>query len=110
MNVTAEIVAMCADVAGVSKKKAERMIILGLKDMAGVCPPRFMTRTDYRQLASKVSLNWSSTAIVITPMACLFPTMGAAAKAGAHIVDVAIGSHPSAGTDRAKCCPRRPHI
>lgn len=28
---------------GMSEKEVSRHIILGLKDMAGVCPPRFMT-------------------------------------------------------------------
>ncbi len=39
LGVTDEIVGMCAAAAGVSTDQAARRIILGLKDMAGVCPP-----------------------------------------------------------------------
>ncbi len=88
--VTDEIIRMCSDVAGVSKKQAEKMIILGLKDMAGVCPPRFMTELitaiseKYPELVIHSHRHYTDGLFV--------PTMGAAAKAGAHIVDVAIGS------------------
>jgi len=90
LKVTDEILAMCADAAGVSKKKAEKMIILGLKDMAGVCPPRFMRelisaiRAKYPELVIHSHRHYTDGLFV--------PTMGAAAEAGAHIVDVAIGS------------------
>ncbi|MBG0789379.1 MAG: pyruvate carboxylase [Desulfovibrionaceae bacterium] len=90
LNVTDEIVAMCADAGGVSRKKAERMIILGLKDMAGVCPPRFMRelitsiRAKYPELVIHSHRHYTDGLFV--------PTMGAAAEAGAHIVDVAVGA------------------
>ncbi|MEF2229526.1 MAG: pyruvate carboxylase [Pseudodesulfovibrio sp.] len=90
MTVTSEIIAMCADVAGVSKKQAQRMIILGLKDMAGVCPPRFMRelitaiRRKYPELVIHSHRHYTDGLFV--------PTMGAAAEAGAHIVDVAVGA------------------
>ena len=90
MIVTDEIIAMCADVAGISKKQAEKRIILGLKDMAGVCPPRFMRelissiRAKYPELVIHSHRHYTDGLFV--------PTVGAAAEAGAHIVDVAIGS------------------
>ena len=40
--VTDAILDMTASVAGSSISEVCRNIILGLKDMAGVCPPRFM--------------------------------------------------------------------
>ncbi len=90
MGVTEEIIAMCADVLGVNKKKATQSIILGLKDMAGVCPPRFMRELigalvkKYPDLVIHSHRHYTDGLFV--------PTMGEAAKAGAHIVDVAIGS------------------
>jgi len=90
LEVTEEILAMCADVAGVSKKKVQQRIILGLKDMAGVCPPRFMReliesiRKRYPELVIHSHRHYTDGLFV--------PTMGAAAQAGAHIVDVAIGA------------------
>ncbi len=90
MGVTDEIVAMCADVMGVNKKKASQSIILGLKDMAGVCPPRFMRELitalvkKYPDLVIHSHRHYTDGLFV--------PTMGEAAKAGAHIVDVAVGA------------------
>ncbi|MBI9078279.1 MAG: pyruvate carboxylase [Pseudodesulfovibrio sp.] len=90
MTVTDEILTMCANVAGVSKKKVEKLIILGLKDMAGVCPPRFMRelvssiRAKYPELVVHSHRHYTDGLFV--------PTMGAAAEAGAHIVDVAVGA------------------
>lgn len=90
LEVTDNIVSMCADVAGVNARKAERMIILGLKDMAGVCPPRFM-----RELISRIRERYPELVIHSHRHytdGLFVPTMGAAAEAGAHIVDVAIGA------------------
>jgi len=90
LEVTDEILAMCADVAGVSRKKAQRLIMLGLKDMGGVCPPRFMReviaaiRKKYPELVLHSHRHYTDGLFV--------PTMGAAAEAGAHVVDVAIGA------------------
>ena len=90
VTVTDEIIALCADVAGVSKKQAQRMIILGLKDMGGVCPPRFMRelitaiRKKYPELVIHSHRHYTDGLFV--------PTMGAAADAGSHIVDVALGA------------------
>ncbi|MDD4952000.1 MAG: pyruvate carboxylase, partial [Desulfovibrionaceae bacterium] len=85
-----EILAMCADVAGTGRKKVSRMVILGLKDMAGVCPPRFMRelvgalRKKYPELVIHCHRHYTDGLFV--------PTMGACAEAGAHIVDTAIGA------------------
>lgn len=90
MGVTAEILAMTANVAGVSEKKARQMIILGLKDMAGVCPPRFIKelvltlRNAYPELIIHYHRHYTDGLFV--------PAVGAAAQAGAHIVDTAIGA------------------
>jgi len=85
-----EIIDMTAQVAGCSKKKAESRIILGLKDMAGVCPPIFMTelvtaiRKAYPELVIHSHRHYTDGLFV--------PAVAAAAKAGAHIVDTAIGA------------------
>ncbi len=42
LQVAENIIAMVAKAAGVSADQAAKRIILGLKDMAGACPPRFM--------------------------------------------------------------------
>lgn len=90
LGVVQEIIEMTAQVAGCSKKKAEQLIILGLKDMAGVCPPIFMTelvsaiRTAYPSLIIHAHRHYTDGLFV--------PAMAAAASAGAHIVDTAIGA------------------
>ncbi|MFZ5813477.1 MAG: pyruvate carboxylase [Thermodesulfobacteriota bacterium] len=90
MDVLEEILGMTAQVAGVSRRKASRMIILALKDMAGVCPPRFIRelvtaiRTKYPDLVVDYHRHYTDGLFV--------PAVGEAAKAGAHIVDTAIGA------------------
>ena len=76
--------------AGVSTREAARRIILGLKDMAGVCPPRFMTelvsqiRKKNPELIVHYHRHYTDGLFV--------PAVGAAAAAGAHIVDTGIGA------------------
>ncbi|MGE4551920.1 MAG: pyruvate carboxylase, partial [Desulfovibrionaceae bacterium] len=90
LGVTEDILKLCADVAGVSKSQVQRMIILGMKDMAGVCPPRFMRelvtalRKRYPELVLHYHRHYTDGLFV--------PSCGAAADAGAHILDVAIGA------------------
>ncbi|NJB66918.1 pyruvate carboxylase [Desulfobaculum xiamenense] len=90
LGVVEEILNLVRQVAGVSTKQAERLIILGLKDMAGVCPPRFMTelvtaiRRKHPDLVLHYHRHYTDGLFV--------PAVGAAAKAGAHIVDTAIGA------------------
>lgn len=90
LGVVQEIIDMTAQVAGCSKQQAEKRIVLGLKDMAGVCPPIFMTelvssiRKTYPELIIHAHRHYTDGLFV--------PAMGAAAKAGVHIVDTAIGA------------------
>lgn len=90
MDATAQILRMTAEVAGVSETEASRRIILGLKDMAGVCPPRFM-----RQLVSEIRKTYPELVVHYHRHytdGLFVPAVGAAAEAGAHIVDTAIGA------------------
>lgn len=90
IDVAEEILTMVRQVAGVSAKKAERMFILGLKDMAGVCPPHFMRelvralRKKYPELVLHAHRHYTDGLFV--------PAVGESALAGAHIVDTAIGA------------------
>ncbi|MBS3758503.1 MAG: pyruvate carboxylase [Desulfobacterales bacterium] len=90
LTVTEDILRMIADIAGVDKRAASRRIILGLKDMAGVCPPRFIRqligalRKKYPDLILHYHRHYTDGLFV--------PAVGAAAEAGAHIVDTAIGA------------------
>jgi pyruvate carboxylase len=90
MEVTEEVLRMCAEAAGTSKAKIRKRIILGLKDMAGVCPPHFMRelvtalRKKYPDLVIHYHRHYTDGLFV--------PAVGEAAKAGAHIVDTGIGA------------------
>ncbi len=90
LQVTEDILRMIGNVAGVSSAKASSMIILGLKDMAGVCPPRFMT-----ELVTVLRKAWPGLVLHYHRHytdGLFVPAVGAAAKAGAHIVDTAMGA------------------
>ncbi len=90
MGVTEAILRMVGSVAGVSPEKASRLIILGLKDMAGSCPPRFMT-----ELVTALRKRWPDLVLHYHRHytdGLFVPAVGAAAKAGAHIVDTGIGA------------------
>ncbi len=90
LTVTEDILRMVADISGMDVGRASRRIILGLKDMAGVCPPRFMRqlvealRKRYPDLVLHYHRHYTDGLFV--------PAVGEAAKAGAHIVDTAIGA------------------
>lgn len=90
LGVADEIVDMCAKVAGTSAKKVAKRVILGLKDMAGVCPPKFMRelvtalRARYPELILHYHRHFTDGLFV--------PAVAAACEAGAHITDVAIGA------------------
>ncbi|MFW5792627.1 MAG: biotin/lipoyl-containing protein, partial [Desulfohalobiaceae bacterium] len=90
MTVVAAIMDLVSEVAGVSRAKAEKIFSLGLKDMAGVCPPRFIAalvsriRREYPDLVVHYHRHYTDGLFV--------PAVGAAAKAGAHIVDTGIGA------------------
>lgn len=90
LGVTEEILRMVADVAGVNTSEASKRIILGLKDMAGMCPPRFV-----RALVEALRKKWPELVLHYHRHytdGLFVPAVGAAAEAGAHIVDTAIGS------------------
>jgi pyruvate carboxylase len=90
LDVTDSIVQMTASIMGIGKKEASRHIILGLKDMAGICPPRFMTefvkalRKRWPELVLHYHRHYTDGLFV--------PACGAAAKAGTHILDVGLGA------------------
>lgn len=90
LKVTEEILAMVADVAKVSIEEASRIIILGLKDMAGVCPPHFIREvvTTLREKYPDLVLHYHRHCTD----GLFVPACAAAAQAGAHIVDAAIGA------------------
>ena len=90
LGVTENILRMMADIMGADEKTAARSIILGLKDMAGVCPPRFMT-----ELVTALRKRWPELVLHYhrhCTDGLFIPACGAAAKAGAHIIDVVLGS------------------
>jgi len=90
LSVVDEIMAMVADVGGLSRKQAEEVFILGLKDMAGVCPPRFI-----RQLVGAIRKAYPALVMHYhrhSTDGLFVPAVGAAAEAGVNIVDTAIGA------------------
>jgi len=90
LGVLDKIAGMIARISGLSEKKASRIFILGLKDMAGVCPPKFIStlvkeiRKKYPDLVIHYHRHCTDGLFV--------PAVGAAALAGANIVDTAIGA------------------
>ena len=81
---------LVSQVTGLDPKRASSLYILGLKDMAGVCPPRFIAslvgalREQYPDLILHYHRHYTDGLFV--------PAVGEAARAGANIVDTAIGS------------------
>ncbi|MBO4318418.1 MAG: pyruvate carboxylase [Mailhella sp.] len=90
LDVTKETLRMVASILGCSEAKAASLIILGLKDMAGICPPRFMT-----ELVSRLRKQWPNLVLHYHRHytdGLFVPSVGAAAKAGVQIVDVNLGA------------------
>ncbi len=90
MHVAEDLLTMVAHAMGGSVKDATQNIILGLKDMAGVCPPHFMT-----ELVSALRKRWPALILHYHRHytdGLFVPACGAAAKAGAHILDVGLGA------------------
>ncbi|MDR1856451.1 MAG: pyruvate carboxylase [Desulfovibrio sp.] len=90
VGVTEDILAVTASILGTSQEMASREIILGLKDMAGACPPHYMT-----ELVTALRKRWPAMVLHYHRHytdGLFIPACGAAAKAGAHILDVALGS------------------
>ena len=90
MQVTETVLREISKILGVSMQRASKEIILGLKDMAGNCSPRFV-----RELVTQLRTAWPDLVLHYHRHftdGLFVPAVGAAAKAGAHIIDVAIGS------------------
>jgi pyruvate carboxylase len=90
LGVLEAILDQAAKAGGMTRAKATQNIILALKDMGGVCPPRFIAtlvtaiRKAYPDLVVDYHRHYTDGLFV--------PAVGAAAKAGAHIVDTALGA------------------
>lgn len=90
MRVVEEIMAMIQSVSGFSGAKTQKSFILGLKDMAGMCSPTFIRelvtaiRKTYPDLLLHYHRHYTDGLFV--------PAVGAAAKAGVQILDVAMGA------------------
>ncbi|MDR1051805.1 MAG: pyruvate carboxylase [Deltaproteobacteria bacterium] len=84
------ILRMCADVSGLKFESMPDVLALGLKDMAGVCPPRFM-----EALTGALLKRWPRLVLHYHRHytdGLFVPSVGAAAKAGCRIVDAALGA------------------
>ena len=89
-HVVEAIIRQCAELTGKSPKEASRMVILGLKDMAGNCSPAFMT-----QLVTALRKTWPDLIIHYHRHftdGLFIPAVAAAAKAGAQIIDTSLGA------------------
>ncbi len=90
MGVVEEIVDLMSKAAGLPRERVLTKFILGLKDMAGVCPPWFIRelvsriRNKYPELVVHYHRHYTDGLFV--------PAVAEAARAGAHIVDTAIGA------------------
>lgn len=90
LGVTEATLDMVASVMGATQAEAARNIILGLKDMAGLCPPRFM-----KELVGALRRRWPELVLHYHRHytdGLFVPSVGAAAQAGAHILDVQLGA------------------
>lgn len=84
-----DILSMVGRILECGKHEASKEIILCLKDMAGVCPPRFI-----RSLVSAILDKYPDLIVQYHRHATdglAVPALGAAAQAGARILDVADG-------------------
>ncbi len=89
VGVLDDILSMVGRILECNKDKASREIIFCLKDMAGVCPPRFI-----KSLISAMLDKYPDLIIQYHRHATdglAVPALGAAAQAGARILDVADG-------------------
>ncbi len=90
MDVTRSIIKQCAKIMRVSEKEAARSIMLGLKDMAGNCPPAFM-----RELVTALRKEWPELVLHHHRHytdGLFIPAVAEAVKAGCHIADVSLGA------------------
>jgi pyruvate carboxylase len=90
LEVTAAIVRQVAEILGVSSRRAAGLFILGLKDMAGNCPPSFMRvlvtalRKKWPQLVLHYHRHYTDGLFV--------PAVTEAARAGVRILDTSMGA------------------
>ncbi|MDE5832423.1 MAG: pyruvate carboxylase, partial [Desulfovibrio sp.] len=90
LDVIRAIIRMCASAAGMSEEKIPSQITLCLKDMAGSCPPNFISA-----LVKNIRAQWPDLVIHYHRHytdGLFVPAVGAAALAGAHILDVGLGA------------------
>jgi pyruvate carboxylase len=90
LEASESIINMCSKASGLSTKAITRHIALGLKDMAGVCPPRFI-----RALVLALKKRWPDLVLHYHRHytdGLFVPSVGAAAAAGCQIVDAALGA------------------
>ncbi|MDR2302446.1 MAG: pyruvate carboxylase, partial [Deltaproteobacteria bacterium] len=90
LKVAESLLEMCAKNSGIKIERVPEVIALGLKDMAGVCPPRFM-----EALVKAISKRWPNLVLHYHRHytdGLFVPSVGAAAKAGCQVVDVALGA------------------
>jgi pyruvate carboxylase len=84
------ILLMCSRVCGLTVTQVTKAVALGLKDMAGVCPPRFM-----KALVEALKKRWPELVLHYHRHytdGLFVPSVGAAAAAGVQIVDAALGA------------------
>ncbi len=90
LKVTESIIAMMSRVSGLPEKAVIREFILGLKDMAGVCPPRFM-----RELVTALRKRWPELVLHYhrhVTDGLFLQACAAAAEAGCQIIDAGLGA------------------
>ena len=84
------VLKMVGEASGLKTAEVVRQIALGLKDMAGVCPPRFISA-----LVKALKKRWPELVLHYHRHytdGLFVPSVGAAAQAGAEIVDTALGA------------------
>jgi pyruvate carboxylase len=84
------LLSMCADASGMPPSRVARHVSLGLKDMAGMCPPRFI-----RALVAALRKRWPELVLQYHRHytdGLFVPAVAAAAEAGCHVLDVALGA------------------
>ncbi|MDR1656217.1 MAG: pyruvate carboxylase [Deltaproteobacteria bacterium] len=84
------IISMCQKASGLPLSKVLTVISLGLKDMAGVCPPRFISA-----LVKALKKRWPELVLHYHRHytdGLFVPSVGAAAAAGCQIIDAALGA------------------
>ncbi|MDR1242552.1 MAG: pyruvate carboxylase [Deltaproteobacteria bacterium] len=90
LGAAGELLKMCAQLAGVSEKEVCKLVVLGLKDMAGMCPASFMTA-----LTTALRKKWPCLVLHYHRHFTdghFIPGCAAAAKAGTHIIDTSIAA------------------